>query len=393
MGSQVLAAEAEGYVRAVEAVLIEGDLEDVEIRARSRCPASPDRCFAGTASPAPSARVSLNRGETRGRFGGGRSEEGHGSRRALHLRGGRARHLGVVRQRELGEPRPRRSRSTVTDVDPPPLTLRIQAGALIQGQVTGLTPEDSGRPPGRRLGRVGSAGGRRESRGRLHDRRRPARHGQPSAPPWDRVFWGAARRRRRFEVSEGDTVVPVELVFPSGSRLSGRITRQSEPVVGALVLASGKGANQTSASATTDPQGGYEFQGLQDGDYRLNLLSLGSGLRLESEVEVSGDTVHDIEVPAGRIEGHVRSAEDRSPIARARVTLTADPSLPLCFSIRRERPERLVRLRRSGRRDLRTGGDRLRVRRGGGLPSWSMEDGWSTTSSFDSSRRPASRSA
>jgi hypothetical protein len=119
---------------------------------------------------------------------------------------------------------------------------------------------------------------------------------------------------KNFEVPEGASELPVEIVFETGSRLSGRITRGDRPVASAFVNASPDPPSPTGsrASAQTDDDGRYVLEGLTDGSYQLFVS--GQGVSYRKSLEVAGDTTGDIHIPAVSISGVVTEASSSEPI-------------------------------------------------------------------------------
>jgi hypothetical protein len=121
-----------------------------------------------------------------------------------------------------------------------------------------------------------------------------------------RVFVTASTERRQV-TEPADSDLTVNLDFPRGARLSGRITRSGEPLrnveVSPLPPPGVRQAVSVQGTSTSD-DGAYTMENLPLGTYVLMINSFQSGL-----VKVSGDTVFDFEVPDGRLSGRVLAAQ------------------------------------------------------------------------------------
>jgi large repetitive protein len=97
---------------------------------------------------------------------------------------------------------------------------------------------------------------------------------------------------RTTQVSRDTKEVTFDIQFPREARLSGRVTQAGRPVGNRRVTAWSSGPNGIMAVARTDPSGGYAIEGLSDGQYRISVEGGAT-----STVQISGDTVLDIELP------------------------------------------------------------------------------------------------
>ena len=113
--------------------------------------------------------------------------------------------------------------------------------------------------------------------------------------------------------AEGDVVL--DLVFPAGARLSGRLTRGGEPAVGKPIwmqLADDKSGILYQAFSSTDGQ--YEMEGVPPGEYRLRADEDISRL-----VAIAGDTMLNIDIPLVQLGARVLEDGGAVPIVGADV--------------------------------------------------------------------------
>jgi hypothetical protein len=101
-----------------------------------------------------------------------------------------------------------------------------------------------------------------------------------------------------------DQDLALDLVFPSGARLSGRVTQGGKPVAGRSVwMRPAEDKSDTLYRATTQADGSYEIEALPPGDYRLRADEDISRL-----VSMAGDAVLNIDIPSEQLA--VRVVED-----------------------------------------------------------------------------------
>lgn len=195
------------------------------------------------------------------------------------------------------------------------IILVLTAGHSIRGVVRGLRPDERGRT------RVywnregdGAAGGHADIR--IDD---SGEFVIPGVPP-GRVYVGVDSESRQIsKVVEmpADSDVTVNLDFPRGVRLSGRITRGGEPLSGVPIGPGPPPGMQPTVSfngTTTGADGTYVIEDLPPGDYVLMIFPFAS-----PRLTVAADTVFDFDVPPGQVTGRVLDARGDEPIAGAEV--------------------------------------------------------------------------
>jgi len=130
-------------------------------------------------------------------------------------------------------------------------------------------------------------------------------------------FLAGRSATKTAEVPEGGGDVAVQIVFEGTSRLSGRVTRGSQPLSGLFVAANADPpqANGGRATGQTDENGRYALEGLSDGNYQVNVN--GQGVSYHKVIPVSGDTAGDIAIPAVTLSGTVIEDATGQPIEGA----------------------------------------------------------------------------
>lgn len=132
---------------------------------------------------------------------------------------------------------------------------------------------------------------------------------------------GSKQAEGQVDLEPGAAEARLDLEFGKGLKLTGRVLRGGEPAAGEGVLLSGvEGAGRW---GDTDLDGRFHFEGLDAGRYRLQVVSRRGEEQHREEVEIAADRDVLIELGAASISGRVVDEADRSPIANARVVLTA----------------------------------------------------------------------
>jgi hypothetical protein len=210
------------------------------------------------------------------------------------------------------------------------IVLALGAGHSIRGVVTGLRPEalervnmgwdnrgDGGGPP---------APIRVDARGAYELR---------GVPPGRVNLWAEVHNSRRLSRTvemPRDRDLTVNFEFPSGVRLSGRVTHRGKPVVGAMVnpRQPRTGGELSIHGATTTQQGDYVIEDLPPGEYFLRIANYRSRL-----IQVSDDMVFDMDVPSAQLSGQVLEAGGKVPVIGAEVVIwwAEDPARIRQFAI------------------------------------------------------------
>ena len=125
-------------------------------------------------------------------------------------------------------------------------------------------------------------------------------------------------------------VLQTEIVFDVGFTLSGRVTRASQPLANAMVVANLQGGGGRQATARTDESGAYALQGLQEGSYAVSAtadpLTGGGASMVRQTVSLTGDQSLDLTFPTAKVAGLVTDADTKQPLADVTVSLSAPPA-------------------------------------------------------------------
>ncbi len=198
--------------------------------------------------------------------------------------------------------------------------LRLGSGGAVAGRILGLSPEQ--------LAQVRVLAYRADERpasslGIEADPRGEYRIGDLSPGEWTvTAMVGLLGRAARGQVQlpPGVPEVRLDLEFPSGFTLSGRLLRAGQPLPGAFVGAQGTDV-ETHGSGRSDTQGAFRIDGLQPGTYELTVRSFTAGQLHKESLEITANREVEIDLPAAEVRGKVVDADDLSPIAEATIAL------------------------------------------------------------------------
>jgi hypothetical protein len=114
-----------------------------------------------------------------------------------------------------------------------------------------------------------------------------------------------------------DQDVALDLIFPAGARLSGRVTQGGKPLVGKSVwMRPVENKSETLYRSSTSGEGEYEIEGLPPGDYFLR-----ADEDISRRIAIAGDAVLNIDIPLVQVSARVVEEGGTVPIVGANVYL------------------------------------------------------------------------
>jgi protocatechuate 3,4-dioxygenase beta subunit len=318
-GRYMVAAEHPDFSDASQLVDVKEGLASVELRLQAGG-ALGGIVISEAQRPLAGARVALEPAGDGGMGGGRRGmlDEGktgvsdeQGRFRFDHLTAGRYRLSAAIRDRSTPPLdvvlQPSESRDDVR--------LQLQAGATIRGVVSGLAQGSRGNVNVNATGPESYfAASRTGADGSFELGGVPAGTITLRATTGDFISGSVRTATATVNVPEGQPEVAAEILFEAGFTLTGTVTRSSQPVPDAFVMANLRGGGGVQASGRTDASGGYRIEGLKQGDY--NVMTAGARAQ---EVHVAGDMTLDITVPVARLAGVVVEAASKQPLSNVEV--------------------------------------------------------------------------
>ncbi|MEE8525356.1 MAG: carboxypeptidase-like regulatory domain-containing protein [Thermoanaerobaculia bacterium] len=198
------------------------------------------------------------------------------------------------------------------------LQIVLRAGASVVGHVLGLTFEELAavQVEARRNGQQGREGSvAYDGRYEVADL---------SAGDWQllaRVPGSGRQAEARVTIERGIDQLVRDLEFGGGLVLQGRVSHRGQSLGGADVSLTGLDV-ATRRTVTTDHEGGFRFDDLQAGNYRLDAVHRAELLVHGEELELSSDRTVDIDIWTAAARGTVTSAAGAgAPLAGAVVSL------------------------------------------------------------------------
>ena len=188
------------------------------------------------------------------------------------------------------------------------VTLKVVAGRIIRGTIRGLRPEHLEHA----FVSAQSAANRQFFQARVDDQ---ATYVLKNLPPGQSTLTVYTRSRRLEKTVNvpADRDVVLDIVFPPGSRLTGRVTQDGEAAVDkSIMMRAADPKAQILYQAQTSQDGQYEIEGLPAGEYRLR-----ADEDIGRSVTIAGDTVLNIEIPLVQVGGRVLEEAGAVPIVSA----------------------------------------------------------------------------
>ncbi|MGH8240706.1 MAG: hypothetical protein ACREXP_27320, partial [Steroidobacteraceae bacterium] len=177
------------------------------------------------------------------------------------------------------------------------IVLVVGAGRSVRGVVRGLRPEQMSKT--HIMLRPESDSGFFSASPDAHGAY--ALNGVPPGHAVISVYGPSLQFDKTVEVP-ADQDVALDIVFPTGARLSDRVTKGGEPVVSKNVwMRPAEDKTDTVYQAITSADGQYEIEGLPPGDYRLR-----ADEDISRTITMAGDAVLNIDIPSVQLSARVR---------------------------------------------------------------------------------------
>ncbi|MFL6293896.1 MAG: carboxypeptidase regulatory-like domain-containing protein [Thermoanaerobaculia bacterium] len=308
-GTRSVQAEHKSYRRAIKELEVRPGENSVDLRLEGGVEIS-GRVVDEGGTPVPSARVSLRAGPTSWNLPSATSGAdgsftldgvADGSYRLTAEKEGFARNRDGQELKVAG--------SSLSGIE-----LKLSAGGAIVGQLSGLEFAELSQVQISVLGASRQAGQVSPDGSYRIDHVEPGEHRVAASLPG-----GSRQAEGEVTLEPGAPEARLDLDFGGGLTLTGRVLRNGEPARGLNVALSGGALS--GRFGDTDHQGRFRFEGLDAGNYELQVFGFRSGSRHREPVELSADRDVLIELRTVAVSGRVIDAADQSPIPNAEITL------------------------------------------------------------------------
>jgi uncharacterized GH25 family protein len=200
--------------------------------------------------------------------------------------------------------------------------ITMHAGATIYGRIIGLPPEELALAKVEAWGQQSSASGRADSSGNYRLEGAPTGNVEVYAEVESNGLGPErASQIRMIEVEPGSSE-NVDLTFRTDITIRGRVVRDGKPLPSAYLTFESRSASaQTFARATTNEQGMYSLNGVEEGEYNVQVTDMRLRVPYSTTYTVRGSGTFDIEFRTGSVRGTVIDAATSEPLANATVQL------------------------------------------------------------------------
>lgn len=207
-----------------------------------------------------------------------------------------------------------------------PVRIALKSGGTIYGHVSGVAESELSATMVEARGADGVASSPVDAAGNFRIEGAPSGTVRVSAT----VMRGFPDRRttepKSVELQAGDSR-QVDLEFRTDTAVTGRVTRNGQPLSGASVsFTPRRGTARTSAGVSTDDRGVYTVSGLSDGEYSVNVMDMQRFSPFTTTYTVNGSGNFDIDIRTVTLRGRVLDSSTGEGIGDARVQLRAAAS-------------------------------------------------------------------
>jgi len=188
------------------------------------------------------------------------------------------------------------------------VVLIIRPGRSVRGTIRGVRPEQLTST------RVILGSGSIYMRALVDEHGAYAIHGVPPGQARVTVLAGDRQVNKKVEVP-ADQDLALDIAFPTGARLSGRVTQDGKPATARMVwMAPADAKDEWKYRGRTMPDGSYEIDGLPLGEYRVQ-----ADEDISRTITIAGDAVLNIDIPSVQLKGRVVEDGSSIPIVHADV--------------------------------------------------------------------------
>ncbi len=201
-----------------------------------------------------------------------------------------------------------------------PVRVVLSAGGVIFGHVTGLTADQAGAATVTATSSSGNASAPVDSSGSYRMEGAPTGTVRVSAAINGRIFSDSkSTPAQSVQVASGASV-QVDLDFSNDIVISGRVTRQGQPVTGSIVVfAPRAGRMDARVQTTTDSNGAYSASGVTVGSYTVTVVDIQRLAPYSTSYDVKSSATYDIDIRTASVRGRVVDSATGEGIADVNV--------------------------------------------------------------------------
>ncbi|HEX8153495.1 MAG TPA: carboxypeptidase regulatory-like domain-containing protein [Thermoanaerobaculia bacterium] len=199
-----------------------------------------------------------------------------------------------------------------------PVRVVLKSGATITGRVTGLSDNDLQQVAVEARGSEGSASGVVDAAGNYTIEGAPTGTVRVSAVTMRGFSSRKTTAPKSVQVEPGGRAT-VDLEFRSDTVVRGRVIRNGKPMANAQVAFWPRGVAGSQSSVQTDDSGTYSVDGLEDGEYNVQVVDMARFSPYRTTYTVRGSGTFDIDIKAAELRGRVVDSSTGAPIEKARV--------------------------------------------------------------------------
>jgi Carboxypeptidase regulatory-like domain len=187
-----------------------------------------------------------------------------------------------------------------------PVRVVLSAGGVIFGHVTGLTADQAGAATVTATSISGNASAPVDSSGSYRMEGAPTGTVRVSAAINGRIFSDSkSTPAQSVQVASGASV-QVDLDFSNDIVISGRVTRQGQPVAGSIVVFVPRaGRMDARVQTTTDSNGAYSASGVTVGSYTVTVVDIQRLAPYTTSYDVKSSATYDIDIRTASVRGRV----------------------------------------------------------------------------------------
>jgi hypothetical protein len=136
------------------------------------------------------------------------------------------------------------------------------------------------------------------------------------------------RAEGQIEIAVPGETVALDLELGAGSTLEGRLLLNGEPLTAASVSLTAPSGLVT-ASGRSNAEGRFRLEGLADGDYTLDVITVERDLSYTRPTTLAGDRSLVVELAVGGLQGMILETDQGGPVEGASITLEPSPGSQL----------------------------------------------------------------